>query len=228
MVFALSRTKYSMSTSDVLRDSPQGTTQPSRRRSSTSTSDVLLGRHPPPAPPAFLRPWTSTSVARPRDDRPNASGAAKGTAAPLSFSSVGPVQHDLPALTRAHDLERLRELLRRETVRDHRGDVEAALQHRAHAVPGLEHLATVDPLQGEAAEDHLVPVDRDLLIRDPEKRDATAVVHEREHRAERRGAAGHLEADVESLEHSELFHHRVERSRREVHRERRAKAAREC
>src|SRR5689334_19621242 len=36
----------------------------------------------------------------------------------------GPVHHHLAALTRLHHLERLREVLRREAVRDHRRDVE--------------------------------------------------------------------------------------------------------
>src|SRR5512132_142452 len=94
-------------------------------------------------------------------------------------ASRGPVQDDLAALTGAHDVERLRELFGRKAMRDHRRDVEPALQHRAHAVPGLEHLAPVDPLESEAAEDHLVPGDRDLLIRDAEQRDPPAVVHER-------------------------------------------------
>src|SRR5439155_1164270 len=165
--------------------------------------------------------------ARSESDVPSASAASWSTTRVIAAMLGSPVQDDLAALAGAHDLECLREVLRREAVRDHGGDVETALQHRAHAVPGLEHLAAVDPLQGEAAEDHLVPIDRDLLIRDAEKRDAAAVVHEREHRAKRRGAAGHLEPDVESLEHSELFHHSVERRRREVHRERRAKPARE-
>jgi hypothetical protein len=100
-----------------------------------------------------------------------------------------PIHDDLAALTAAHNVKRLREVFRREAMRDDRRDVEAALQHRAHAVPRLEHLATVDTLEGEAAEDHLIPVDRDLLARDPEQGDASTVIHELQHRAQRRGAS---------------------------------------
>src|SRR5712692_5247379 len=140
---------------------------------------------------------------------------------------AGPVHDDLAALTRPHHVERFREILRREAVRDDRRDVEPALEHRAHAVPGLEHLAPVDPLQREAAEDHMIPADRDLLARDAEQGDAAAVVHELEHRAERLGGARHLEADVEALEHAELRHDLIERRGAVIDRERRAHAPRE-
>ena len=58
-------------------------------------------------------------------------------------------------------------------------EVEPALQHRDHLVPGLEHLPAVDALQHEALEDHLAPVDGLLARHDAEQRHPAAVVHRR-------------------------------------------------
>ena len=112
-------------------------------------------------------------------------------------------------------------------MRDHRREVEAALQHRDHLVPGLEHLAPVDALDLEALEDHLVPVDRHLRRRNPEERDLAAVVHALEHVGKGRGHARHLEADVEALGHAELRHHVAELRLADVDRARRAHSPRE-
>src|SRR5438093_11753204 len=196
---------------------------PASTTSASVVSAASLGRIHKIRPSSMAR----LMPVRTESDVPSANAASWRTTRVIAAMLGSPVQDDLAALAGAHDLECLREVLRREAVRDHGGDVETALQHRAHAVPGLEHLAAVDPLQGQAAEDHLIPVDRDLLVGDPEQRDAAPVIHELEHRSERGGAAGHLEPDVEPFEHSKLLHHRVERRRCEVHRERRAEPARE-
>ena len=94
-----------------------------------------------------------------------------------------------------------------EVVGEDRRHVEAALEHAAHLVPGLEHLSAVDALEDEALEDHAAPVDGDFARRDAEDGDATAVVHGREHALQRGRIAAHLEADVEALGHAELRHH---------------------
>src|SRR5438105_15648113 len=79
-----------------------------------------------------------------------------------------PVEHDLSRLPRAHRLERLQVLLGGESMRQDRPHVEAAREHGAHLVPGLEHLAAVDALEDEALEDDLVHVEGDLAGRDAE------------------------------------------------------------
>ena len=63
------------------------------------------------------------------------------------------------------------------------------------------------PRNGEHLEDNLVQVERDLLVRDPEKGDPTAVGHHGERVAQRPRIAGHLEDDVVALDHAELAHH---------------------
>ena len=68
-----------------------------------------------------------------------------------------------------------------EGVRQNRRKIEAALQHRDHLVPGLEHLASVDALDLESLENHLIPVDRGLRGRNAEQRDLAAVIHRFEH-----------------------------------------------
>src|SRR4051794_26539701 len=77
-----------------------------------------------------------------------------------------PVEDHAPGVPGHHDLEALLELAPGEVVGDDRLDVEAALEHHVHLVPGLVHLAAVDPLDGEHGEDHRVPVDGHLLVGD--------------------------------------------------------------
>ena len=89
-------------------------------------------------------------------------------------------------------------------MRDDRGDVQAALQHHGHHVPGLVHLPSVDAPERELIEDHRVPVDRERLLGKPEHRDPRPVRHVREHVVERGRVPAHLEADVEPLLHPEL------------------------
>ena len=79
----------------------------------------------------------------------------------------------------------------------------AGLQHGAHRVPGLEHLAAVDALEREHVRDHLAPVDVDGLAGQAEHRDPAAVVHVLDHLRQGGGMAGHLQPDVEALAHAE-------------------------
>ena len=65
----------------------------------------------------------------------------------LSFAGglgCAPVEHDLSGVPRFHQLDRFFELRVRKAVRDDRRNVEAALDHRGHLIPGLIHLAAVD------------------------------------------------------------------------------------
>ena len=84
-------------------------------------------------------------------------------------------------------------------------DVQAALEHDRHLVPGLVHLAAVDAADGELIEDNLVPVDGDVFGGDAEHGDLCSVAHVGEHLAEGVGVAGHLETDVETLVHVKLL-----------------------
>ena len=81
------------------------------------------------------------------------------------------------------------------------------MQHDRHLVPGLVHLAAVDALDGEHVEDDGVPVDGHLFGGDAQHRDPGAVAHVGDHVAEGGGVAGHLQAHVEALGHSELLLH---------------------
>ena len=65
----------------------------------------------------------------------------------------------------------------------------ARLQHRAHGVPGVVHLAAVDALDGDHVGDDPAPVDRERVLGQPEHRDAAAVVQVGEHVLHGLGAA---------------------------------------
>jgi hypothetical protein len=112
-------------------------------------------------------------------------------------------------------------------VRDHLRDVEPGVDEDAHLVPGLEHLAAVDPLEREHVEDHRVEVELDRRGRDAEDRDPAAVRHVRDTGAQRLCAAGHLEHHVEALGHAELALDVAEVSLAGIDRERRAHPPRE-
>src|SRR5262245_10606393 len=73
------------------------------------------------------------------------------TAPPLL--AVGPVEDHLSCLPGAGCLERPLEVGGGEAVRDHGRDVEPGLQHHRHLVPGLVHLAAIDPLHRQHVED---------------------------------------------------------------------------
>src|ERR1700692_4732524 len=64
----------------------------------------------------------------------------------LFLTTSLPAQNHLPRIPRRHRLEALLILRIVEAVRDHRADIQSRLQHHAHLVPGLVHLAAVDAL----------------------------------------------------------------------------------
>ena len=70
-----------------------------------------------------------------------------------------PVEDDLAAGPRTDCRKRLFEVWRGKLVCDHGGDTQPAAQHRRDFVPGFKHLATVDPFEGKAFENDLVPID---------------------------------------------------------------------
>src|SRR5438874_9689273 len=89
----------------------------------------------------------------------------------------GPVQNNLAALPGEHRGESILEPFSRVMVGDDGEEIEPALQHGDHLVPGLEHLAAVDALDLEALENDLVPIDRHLRGRYAQHRDLAAVIH---------------------------------------------------
>ena len=131
-------------------------------------------------------------------------------------SKCRPIQDHLAGLPGIHDLEPFAIVVDSEAMGDDRPDVEPALQHAGHLVPGLEHLAPIDPLDHQALEDHLIPVDRGLAGRDAEHGDVAAVMHGAQHLAKRGGVARHLEPHVETFLHAELAHRIVERFVRHI------------
>ena len=71
-------------------------------------------------------------------------------------------------------------------------------------------------MQGEALEDHLVPVDAGAVGQDAQQGDLAAVVHRVEHVVEGVRVAAHLQGHVEAF-HVQLFHRVLERLLGHVH-----------
>src|SRR5690242_7310907 len=81
---------------------------------------------------------------------------------PLREAKLAPGEHDLSALARAHQVEAFLELLEWKAMRDHRRNIQSALNQRGHLIPCLIHLAAVNAADREHVEDNFVPVDRGL------------------------------------------------------------------
>src|SRR5205809_4701737 len=73
---------------------------------------------------------------------------------------VPPVEQHFPSMSRMHRIETLLEICVRESVGDHRRNVQPGFQHDGHLVPGFVHLAPVDTLDREHIENDLTPIDR--------------------------------------------------------------------
>ncbi len=54
-----------------------------------------------------------------------------------------------------------------EAVGDDGVDIQPGLDHDGHLVPCFIHFTPVDPLDGQAVEDHIVPVDGSARRQDP-------------------------------------------------------------
>ena len=91
-------------------------------------------------------------------------------------------------------------------VRDDGGQVQAGLDEGGHLVPGFEHLAAVDALDGQHLEDDGVPVDVHAAAGNAEQGDLAAVVHDVHHLREGGARPAHLQAHVEALGHAEFLH----------------------
>ena len=85
-------------------------------------------------------------------------------------------------------------------------DVEAALQHAGHFVPGFEHLPAVNAFDEQPLENHFVPIDRHVVGRDSEKGDLATVVHRPQQIAKCGGVARHFHADIEPFLHAQVIH----------------------
>ena len=95
-------------------------------------------------------------------------------------------------------------------MRDDRADVQPALQHGGHLVPGLEHLTAVNALHVQALEDDLIPRDAGVLRHDAEQGYRATMVHRAQQVAEGVRVAGHLHAHVKPFFHPQVFHHVIE------------------
>ncbi len=62
----------------------------------------------------------------------------------VGVSWLAPVEDDLAGVARLHQLDRFLELRVGKAMRDDRRDIEAALDHGSHFVPGFVHLAAVN------------------------------------------------------------------------------------
>src|SRR5450755_4183712 len=108
-----------------------------------------------------------------------------------------PVQHNLAATSALHQLKTLAVCGGGKAVGDDLADIEAALEHRQHLVPGFEHFAAVDTLHRQHLQNQRRPVDRERLCRKAEHRDLAAHHEMFDHLFEGGGRAAHLEPDVE-------------------------------
>src|SRR6202042_991065 len=91
--------------------------------------------------------------------------------------------------------------------------------HR-HLVPGLIHLTAIDTADGELIKHHLIPVDRNILGRNPQHRDLCAVAHISEHLAKSPRVTRHLQTNVEALMHTKLLLNFLERRSARINRKR--------
>ncbi len=73
---------------------------------------------------------------------------------------MAPIEHDLAGVAGFHQLDRFAKFGVGKAVGDDRRDVEAALDHRGHFVPGFVHLAAINSFDGQAIKDDEIPIDR--------------------------------------------------------------------
>src|SRR5690606_4696673 len=99
--------------------------------------------------------WMASPNARTRGNAMRPAAPRKSCKSCLLRVRSAPVEHDLAGLARPRYVKPLLEAVRAHFMRQHGRDVQAALQHGDHLVPGLEHLAAVDALDEQSLEDHL-------------------------------------------------------------------------
>src|ERR1019366_1503792 len=93
------------------------------------------------------------------------------------LSDTSQVQNHFARLSRDHRVKSLLKVVERESVRNHRRNIQSRLDHHRHLVPRVIHLPAIDALDRDHVEDHLPPVHRDLLRRDTQDRNLPAVAH---------------------------------------------------
>ena len=128
---------------------------------------------------------------------------------PVWFAKAQPslqVRITLPDSPELHGVEALLEVLEAVAVGDHRGDVQARLEHDGHLVPGLVHLAAVDALDGDHVEDDRAASRwRSRWVGMPSMAILPPWHMLASMSRKALGVARHLQADVEALLHAELF-----------------------
>ena len=92
-------------------------------------------------------------------------------------------------------------------VRDDWRQIQSGLDKAGHLVPGLEHFTTVDTLDNQAFENHLIPVDSHIRRRNTQQGNLAAMVHMGQHTVECRRITGHLKADIEAFGHTQFGYH---------------------
>ena len=113
-------------------------------------------------------------------------------------SLLRPVQNNLTGVAGVHCFKACFKVAYVVAVGYDACDVEAALEHSLHLVPGFVHLTAVDTLDGEAVEDDLVPVELCILTEKTELCDAAAVNHVVNHGVETGLCTGHFKTDVKA------------------------------
>ena len=111
----------------------------------------------------------------------------------------GPVQHNLTGVAGDHGFEALFEFGVMEVMGDHRMEIQAALNHGDHLVPGGEDLAAIDALEGQTLEDHMVPVDLGVGALETQQGDLAAVAHQAEQLVEAGSAAAHFQTHIKAF-----------------------------
>ncbi len=118
-----------------------------------------------------------------------------------------PVQDDFTGLARLHGFEAFGEFGVVQAVSDYGADIESALQHHRHLIPGLVHFAAVDAVNCEHIEDDLSPVDGDIGGGDAEHGNFSAVGHVVQHAAEGVSITGHFQSHIEAFGHPQFALH---------------------
>src|SRR5437588_560855 len=109
-----------------------------------------------PGRPGRARPEPAGPPLRPRDARGGEAQPFQRAEPPVRLlllrSAIAlerrPVEDHLAGLPRPHGLEALEIFLHREVMGDYGLELQSALQQARHFVPGLEHLAGVDAMEG--------------------------------------------------------------------------------
>ncbi|VTR67535.1 hypothetical protein DESC_610118 [Desulfosarcina cetonica] len=115
-----------------------------------------------------------------------------------------PIEDDLARLAGMHHLKSLHEIIHGKAMGDHGRNVQPALEHAGHFVPGLEHLTAIDAFQLQPLEDDLGQVQGDLAAGNAQNGHAAAVVHGFQHVPESLDVAGHFQPHIKSLLHAQL------------------------